>query len=52
MLAALPTVRGYFLPRIWWVHELSVLDLVVDVLVLVEWKRSREAYVDLNEVNK
>lgn len=39
------TVRGHLLPGIRRVHELSVLDLVVDVLVLIERECTGQAKV-------
>lgn len=40
------TIGGNLLPRVRWVHEGRVLDLVVDVLVLVERERPAQADVD------
>lgn len=44
------TFWSNFLPWVGRVHEGSILDLVMDVLILIEWECSTEADVD-NDAN-
>ena len=39
-------MAGDLLPRMGRVHEGGVLDLLIDVLILVEGERAREAHID------
>lgn len=41
-----PTFLGDLLPGVGWVHEGSVLDLILDLLILVEGERPAQADVD------
>lgn len=47
-LSRIGTSLADFFPGVGRVHELRVLDLVMDVLVLVEGEGSRQAHVDNN----
>lgn len=40
------TFRGDGAPRLRWIHEGSVLDLLRDVLVFVEGERARQRHVN------
>lgn len=44
-IIGLLTIRRDFFPRVRWVHEGSVLYLLVDIFVFVEWEGSTEADV-------
>lgn len=46
-IIGLLTIRRDFFPRVRWVHEGSVLYLLVDIFVFVEWEGSTEA--DIND---
>lgn len=39
------TVLCDFFPRVWWVHESCILDLVINVLIFVEGEGAREGDV-------
>lgn len=37
-----------FFPRVGWIHESSILDLVMYVFIFIEWKGTAEAYINYN----
>lgn len=42
------TVRRYLLPRVWRIHEGSILDLLINVFILIKRERATQADINYN----